>query len=575
MHKRCWGDGALLASHKNLLCTSAAFVLALSFGLVGTSECAKAEKVGVAAAVNPDAFSTLSGAPKTQLNIGKSIFYSERINTTTSGLVQVLLIDGSTFTVGPGSDLIIDRFVYNSKQGTGEITASFSKGVMRFVGGKISKNADAVTIKTPAGTLAIRGCIVQGNGKIWSFLYGDEMVWTGKDGRTLSVYQPGYTLDLTGGAAKVRPTTAADTQTLMAALSNSNTRAGISGESGNPPPKQMLAQTISLQQLIADATANRIDATLEQEETNQSVAGADEGDTPGPQPPSGPGLDPDPNPGPDPGPNPDPDPDPDPDPGPDPDPDPDPGPDPDPDPEEPPTLASVSGYAAGMAFGNENAPQFGLANSDTEGGAAFSLTNGLGVSSEEIRGGALPFPEGTVQVPPAESENIQNFCRACSFADWGSWHAERAVDRQGTSHSNMFGWWISGNVVSPDDMPTEGTAKYKGDAIGNVAKLSGDAWLSYVATGDMSMSWNFNNRNGVLHIDNFDGKNFNGNMSAPGLASFSGDLQGSGVFGNANGTFVKGTGFERGTLPPGVIGNFGVGNENWKATGIFGGAVAR
>ena len=114
----------------------------------------------MAAAVNPDAFSSLAGSPQTQLSIGKSIFFNERINTTTSGLVQVLLVDGSTFTVGPGSDLVIDKFVYDPKKGTGQIAASFSKGVMRFVGGKISKNDNAVTVKTPAGALAVRGCIV-------------------------------------------------------------------------------------------------------------------------------------------------------------------------------------------------------------------------------------------------------------------------------------------------------------------------------------------------------------------------------------------------------------------------------
>ena len=103
--------------------------------LTGSLGVAQADKVGVAAAVNPDAFSSLNGAPKSQLNIGKSIFYDERINTSTSGLVQVLLVDGSTFTVGPGSDLVIDKFVYDPKKNTGEMVATFSKGVMRFVGG--------------------------------------------------------------------------------------------------------------------------------------------------------------------------------------------------------------------------------------------------------------------------------------------------------------------------------------------------------------------------------------------------------------------------------------------------------
>jgi hypothetical protein len=138
---------------------SASALLGLSLALATAIGPAAAEKVGVAAAVNPDAFSSLAGAPKSQLNIGKSIFFNERIATTTSGLVQVLLVDGSTFTVGPDSDLVIDKFVYDANKGTGQIAASFSKGVIRFFGGKISKSDNAVTIKTPAGAMAVRGCI--------------------------------------------------------------------------------------------------------------------------------------------------------------------------------------------------------------------------------------------------------------------------------------------------------------------------------------------------------------------------------------------------------------------------------
>src|SRR3989337_2722843 len=138
---------------------SSAALLGLCLGLAAAIGPAEADKVGVAAAVNPDAFSSLSGSPQSQLNIGKSLFFNQRINTTTSGLVQVLLVDGSTFTVGPDSDLVIDKFVYDPKKGTGQIAASFSKGVMRFVGGKISKNEGGVPIKKSAGALAIRGAI--------------------------------------------------------------------------------------------------------------------------------------------------------------------------------------------------------------------------------------------------------------------------------------------------------------------------------------------------------------------------------------------------------------------------------
>src|SRR4030042_872016 len=91
-----------------------------------------AEKVGVAAAVKPDATSQPPGGAATTLNIGKSVIYNERIATSSSGVVQVLLLDGSTFTVGPGSSLVIDKFVYNPQSGKGSLVASFSKGALRY-----------------------------------------------------------------------------------------------------------------------------------------------------------------------------------------------------------------------------------------------------------------------------------------------------------------------------------------------------------------------------------------------------------------------------------------------------------
>ncbi|MGV1014473.1 MAG: FecR family protein, partial [Methyloceanibacter sp.] len=230
---------------------------------------ADANKVGVAAAVNPDAFSSLSGAPQSQLNIGKSIFYNERIKTTDSGLVQVLLVDGSTFTVGPGSELVIDKFVYNPKKQTGQVVATFSKGVVRYVGGKISKNDAGVTVKTPAGALAIRGGMFQGtvngNKGIFSFLYGAEMVFTGKNGQVYTVYQPGYTLDLTTGTPVVRPTTAADINSVMTALTNGNTGGTGASDEGSQASQQILAETISLQDLISDAAGDRMTDTIAEE----------------------------------------------------------------------------------------------------------------------------------------------------------------------------------------------------------------------------------------------------------------------------------------------------------------------
>ncbi|WP_158008210.1 FecR family protein [Methyloceanibacter methanicus] len=278
--------------------------LAFAVSVPAVSPPAYAGKVGVAAAVNPDAFSSLSGVPNKQLNIGKSIFYNERIETTTSGLVQVLLVDGSTFTVGPNSNLVIDKFVYDPKKKTGEVVATFSKGSMRFIGGKLSKNAGGVKVNTPSGALAIRGGMFQGNTqkKIYSFLYGHSMTLQGRNGKTHVVYQPGYTLDLSQGGGTVRPTTAEDTAVFSKALSNSggssssgNGNGDGDGSGGSQGGQQQadsgtsqMTQTVSLQNLIADATATQIDEELKKQEDSSTTPPTT---TPNDNPPTTPKVD--------------------------------------------------------------------------------------------------------------------------------------------------------------------------------------------------------------------------------------------------------------------------------------------
>ena len=212
---------------------------------------------------------------QTQLNIGKSIFFDERINTTGSGLVQVLLVDGSTFTVGPGSDLVIDKFVYDPNKKSGEVVASFSKGVMRFVGGKISKNEGGVTVNTPSGALAIRGGMFQGSvtgGKgVFSFLYGVNMTLTGKNGQQFTVFQPGNTIDTTSGTPTIRPTTTGDVNAFMNALSKGGTVVTLGGSNDKTntaggPPKQVVYETLSLQDLISDATQTSINDQVQNQE---------------------------------------------------------------------------------------------------------------------------------------------------------------------------------------------------------------------------------------------------------------------------------------------------------------------
>jgi hypothetical protein len=200
-----------------------------------------ADKVGVAAAVKPAATRQPPGGDAATLKIGKSVLYNERIDTSGSGVVQVLLLDGSTFTVGPGSSLVIDKFVYNPATGKGDLVASFSKGALRFVGGKLSKTAPGVTVKTPAGALTVRGGIalmtVQGaNRAAAACVFGDFLAL--RRGGRIDKVRPGHMFVISGaGPATTRVTTAADINILLAGVSGQKTKLAGQPVKGKPWPK--------------------------------------------------------------------------------------------------------------------------------------------------------------------------------------------------------------------------------------------------------------------------------------------------------------------------------------------------
>ncbi|WP_123193776.1 FecR domain-containing protein [Pannonibacter phragmitetus] len=206
-----------------------------------------ATDVGVATAVNPQAQGTAPGAGVRTIMLGNNIYHNERIRTGGTGLVQVLFVDGSTFTVGANSDLVIDEFVFDPEAGTGKLVASMGKGVARFVGGKLSKNKGGVNVRTPVGTIGIRGGIanleVREDGGTFSLVFGKELTFTGPSGTGQRIYEPGYTMVVGGrgsGLPEIRPTTQADLGSLQQSLTS---RPGQNGGAPRPPTNEIVARS--------------------------------------------------------------------------------------------------------------------------------------------------------------------------------------------------------------------------------------------------------------------------------------------------------------------------------------------
>ncbi|GAB1716236.1 MAG: hypothetical protein NTAFB05_12780 [Nitrobacter sp.] len=152
---------------------------------------ARAQQVGTASAVNPAATANMR-----TITIGQSIAHKERIQTKSSGSVQLLFLDKTSMTIGPNSDLTIDEYVYDPNANTGKLAATLGKGALRFVGGQISHNGDA-EIKTASALIGIRGGVMMTDGKGIYSGYGTMTVNSG--GQTVTLHAGEFTQTRAGG----------------------------------------------------------------------------------------------------------------------------------------------------------------------------------------------------------------------------------------------------------------------------------------------------------------------------------------------------------------------------------------
>ena len=119
---------------------------------------AEQDSVGITGAVNPQAVGQAPAGPIEQLAIGRNVVRNEKISTFNKGQVQLIFADQSTLTLGENSEIVIDEFVYDPNKQAGNMTATVTTGVLRYVGGKISKKND-VSFLTPSGVVTVRGGI--------------------------------------------------------------------------------------------------------------------------------------------------------------------------------------------------------------------------------------------------------------------------------------------------------------------------------------------------------------------------------------------------------------------------------
>jgi trimeric autotransporter adhesin len=127
-----------------------ALALAVFFVLQSTASNAQT-RIGTANSVRPEASGSVAGT----LAAGSGVHANETVRTGNAGQAGMRFLDESNLNVGPSSSVRLDKFVYDPNKGSGTLVIEGTRGAFRFSTG--SQNKGDVKIKTPSGTLGIRG----------------------------------------------------------------------------------------------------------------------------------------------------------------------------------------------------------------------------------------------------------------------------------------------------------------------------------------------------------------------------------------------------------------------------------
>jgi hypothetical protein len=89
---------------------------------------------------------------------GLEIQANDTLRTGTDGSIGVVFHDDTSLSLGPGSVLVIDEFVYAPRQGKLSLVLRMLKGTAVYLSGLIAKLApDSVHFVTPSASVGVRG----------------------------------------------------------------------------------------------------------------------------------------------------------------------------------------------------------------------------------------------------------------------------------------------------------------------------------------------------------------------------------------------------------------------------------
>ena len=92
---------------------------------------------------------------------GEAVFASDALRTAADGTVGVTLKDDTRISLGPSSEVRLERYVYAPGEGGLGMVLNFVRGVAVYVSGRMAKLApDSIRLEAPAAIVGVRGTTV-------------------------------------------------------------------------------------------------------------------------------------------------------------------------------------------------------------------------------------------------------------------------------------------------------------------------------------------------------------------------------------------------------------------------------
>ena len=102
--------------------------------------------------------SVTTGKNKVAAQPGTPLFQGSQLKTGKKSSLGVTFKDDTVMSFGADTELTVDEYLYAPSQGKLKLGTKLAKGSMNYVSGVIAKlQPDAVSVKTPTGTIGVRG----------------------------------------------------------------------------------------------------------------------------------------------------------------------------------------------------------------------------------------------------------------------------------------------------------------------------------------------------------------------------------------------------------------------------------